>query len=54
MTNADKIRNMTDEELALQIMCPFGDCVVDDEKREGYGCYRCSLDWLKQEVTDND
>lgn len=53
MTNADKIRAMTDEELAVTIMCPYGFCVLNDEKADEYGCVRCTEDWLKQEVSDN-
>lgn len=46
MTNADRIRSMTDEELASKIMCPYEreyrDCKDD--------CYECCLKWLKSEV----
>ena len=44
MTNADRIRQMTDEELAGLIMCPYdkdGDCY-------GKTCLDCCIDWLKQ------
>ena len=55
-TNADRIRSMTDEELATMFdeygkrndCCPnYGriDC------RES--CMKCWLDWLKQEVSDD-
>ena len=49
ITNADKIRSMTDEELALTIMCPFD---TDPELCNGYAptCYDCTLDWLKKEA----
>ena len=50
MTNADRIRSMTDEELALAIGCPYGECVLDDEKFEEWGCSNCTFDWLKQEI----
>lgn len=54
-TNADRIRSMTDEELAGWIDTVFGDCewcypekIGDDcETRD---CKLCILDWLKQEV----
>ena len=51
-TNSDRIRNMTDEELAEfieQASCPptikkiYHECTIDD-------CVPCWLDWLKQEV----
>ena len=48
MTNAQKIRVMSDEELAEVIACPKGlldrmDCF--DDNRD---CKHCALDWLKQ------
>lgn len=48
-TNADKIRAMTDEELACQL-AHADDC--PDQAHEAKcdnDCYRCWLDWLKQE-----
>ena len=53
MTNADKIRAMTDEELARffdMIMegCPF--CPASRDECE-YECRVAWLNWLKQEVT---
>lgn len=60
LTNADRIRAMTDEELAEWISkhmycaeCMFfnddnGTCNYD--KRYGKGCNGAMLDWLKQEV----
>lgn len=61
MTNADKIRAMTDEELACKIFtflcvctgCPAKkDCLY--ERIDKYdNCVDYIADWLKQEVTDN-
>lgn len=64
MTNGDRIRNMTDEELAVIIMCPYdtaGDpidimpCIKDggvqelvDEKT----CRRCCIAWLKRNAEE--
>ena len=54
MTNADKIRNMTDEDMAkyyfrvffrLVPYCNMKACDDDDD------CEVCLLDWLKQEST---
>ena len=53
ITNADRIRAMTDEELAYFIACdyyvphcPIADgCLGDHE-----GCDGCWLEWLKQEA----
>jgi hypothetical protein len=50
-TNGDRIRNMTDEELANRF---------DDEiclmhmGCHNINCIECALDWLKQEVDPND
>ena len=48
MTNSDRIRAMSDEELAEIIACPKGlfdrmDCF--DDNRD---CKHCTLEWLKQ------
>ena len=53
MTNADKIRNMTDEELLnfLPNLCTF----IHPKENEclKYGsCYKCVSVWLKQEVEE--
>lgn len=46
-TNADKIREMDDEALAVVIMCPH-----DDDKCHGPGdaktCIKRCLDWLRE------
>lgn len=54
MTNADKIRNMNNEELALIISCPADfdikwdeDYICNDGLNED--CYKCTLAWLKSE-----
>ena len=53
LTNADRIRAMTDEELARHFSfrwCPPDrHCTALDK----ITCYDCWLDWLKQEVKDN-
>lgn len=48
-TNADRIRAMTDEELATIICCQ--DHKQGDECFDA-SCYDCTLDWLKQEVDE--
>ena len=51
-TNADRIRSMSDEELAkkLQYMCPVGaDCI----KMSG-DCKSCWLDWLQQPAEEEE
>ena len=46
-TNADKIREMDDEALAVALMCPH-----DGDKCPGPGnaktCIKCCLDWLRE------
>lgn len=50
-TNADRIRNMTDEELADIIAEGF--CSGRLDKCDNYKrCTDCTLDWLKEEVKD--
>lgn len=53
-TNADRIRAMTDEELAQVVRNP---CDIVDHYPAGWckerNCgYKCALEWLKQEATD--
>lgn len=49
VTNADRIRNMTDEELAEIVMCHYE---YAGRKRFclGQTCTECSLKWLKEKV----
>lgn len=53
--NADRVRAMTDEELAElwweRVDC--GECPVNREcKMTGQDCKRLALEWLRQEATD--
>lgn len=58
ITNADKVRTMTDEELAKFMnygSCPPGEdvieiCNAENVKPAPNICDRCWLEWLKQEV----
>lgn len=65
MTNADKIRSMTDEQLADWLLKLFGDnelycevCVFcyDCEcvSPSGYACRDAAIKWLQEETKDND
>lgn len=51
-TNGDVIRAMSDEALAMNMMCPnengLGDIACD--KSDSCNCYECILKWLQQEV----
>lgn len=56
MTNADRIRSMTDEELAEFIgstnsTIPCGTCPVELANDEN-GCVECILKWLQAEVEE--
>lgn len=53
MTNGDKIRAMTDEELAIQLE-EFICYNVKECRREDISCTECALKWLKQEVSVNE
>ena len=49
-TNADRIRAMSDEELA-EILYEHQVCYIRAKRKEScseYGCKDCILDWLKQ------
>lgn len=57
MTNADRIRQMTDEELAEMLLlstCYFGcnKCKYHG-KCKGKSCTEAALEWLKQEVSED-
>jgi hypothetical protein len=57
-TNADRIRSMTDEELAeaFATACPEVDTVRRCCKyfaKGNLGCRACWLDWLKEEAKDD-
>ena len=54
-TNADRIRNMSDEELAESIMCPAEydlgfnkECECNGEMN--INCCKCTLKWLQSEA----
>lgn len=58
-TNADKIRAMTDDELATFIIvgcqgreCPSYSLLSRTEEEAAEHCWRCWLDWLKQEASE--
>lgn len=53
-TNADKIRNMTDEELAMNMMCPNenGLAEIECNKSDSCNCYECLLHWLQSEAEE--
>lgn len=54
-TNADRIRAMSDEELAMNMMCPNenGLAEIECNKDDRCNCYECLLKWLQSEAADN-
>lgn len=54
MTNADRIRAMSDEDLAINMMCPNenGLAEIDCDKCDNCNCYECLLKWLQSEVEE--
>lgn len=48
VTNADRIRAMTDEELAKVIICPKQECDKVHILLGRTDCEACALEWLKQ------
>lgn len=51
-TNADRIRSMSDEELAMCMMCPNenGLAEINCDHSDNCNCYGCILRWLRSEV----
>jgi hypothetical protein len=51
-TNADKIRNMSDEELVEVIPCPYMKDPYDEciHGWHDYDCNKCKLEWLQSEA----
>lgn len=57
MTNGDRVRTFSNEQLALILMCPNEACFDDIECRkteENNHCIRCVYDWLNAEESDLD
>lgn len=51
-TNADRIRNMSDEELAELMSCPYMKDPCDEcvHGWHDYDCSKCKLEWLQSEA----
>lgn len=64
MTNGDRIRTFSNEQLALILMCPNEACLDDIECKKNddkllpasgkYSCIKCAYNWLNTEETDVD
>lgn len=55
-TNADRIRSFSDEELAMNIMCPNENGLgeIECDKSDNCNCYACILKWLQSEVEETE
>lgn len=54
-SNADRVRAMSDEKLAERFAdacCRDYPCEDKYRMPDGMNCYRCWLDWLKEEVKE--
>lgn len=53
-TNADLIRSMSDEDLAMSMMCPNENGLgeIDCDKSDNCNCYECILKWMQSEVEE--
>ena len=49
ITNADRIRSMSDEELTKYVCCPHDQCIDLDAP-----CDKCVLSWLKSPAEEGD
>ena len=54
MTQADRIRSMSDEELAMNMMCPNENGIgeIECDKCDSCNCYECILKWIQSEVEE--
>ena len=53
LTNADRIRAMSDEELAVVMYHLFCDTRTDKECKAFGDCNQCALEWLQQPAEDS-
>lgn len=51
MTNYERIKNMSIEEMAVTIMCPndMGMAEIKCDKSDDCNCCKCCLEWLQQD-----
>ena len=54
ISNADRIHSFSDEELAMNMMCPNENGLgeIECEKSDNCNCYACILKWLQSEVEE--
>lgn len=49
MTNYEKIKQMSVEEMAFMLMCPYD---ADPDKCNKINCIKCTKQWLESEVEE--
>lgn len=51
MTNYERIRNMSMEEMAATLMCPneMGMAEIECDHSDSKNCCQCLLNWLKED-----
>lgn len=57
MTNADRIRAMSDEELAKLMLDGCRGSKCDDQPQNEFGsvnCFQCRMKWLQQQAEEDD
>ena len=54
LTNADRIRAMSDEELANIVECPYGNPYFDEHLPCKGSCHDCLLIWLQRPTEEDD
>lgn len=53
MKNIEKIKQMSEDEIAPILMCPYGSCIKDKGKKKLVSvneCNDCMKAWLNKEV----
>ena len=56
MTNFERIKNMSIEEMAVTLMCPneMGMANIECDREDNRNCCQCILDWLKKEEKQDE
>lgn len=49
MTNYEAVKQMTVDEMAYSLMCPYDKDCFEDDFCKGKGCIECTKEWLLKE-----
>lgn len=52
MTNREKLRTMTDEELAAMLQGGICDLITAEYCKKYLDCRQCTIDWLRREAEE--